>query len=235
MGIAPGASPGAACARLTAVRGRPVAMNTTFALARLPLAAGSFAASLAAQCANAWESFGTLPGVNGSVRAVAEWDPDGAGPLPSRVVVAGSFSLAGAVAADQVAAWDPATGTWSALGAGVAGQQQAVNVLLALPSGELIAGGSCSSTGGSAVHPLLRWTGTTWAPFGGLTPGPQVGVTALVRLPSGALAVGGSFTSAGATALPFVGIWNGTAWSSLGGSVNGPVDELTVTPNGDLV
>ncbi|HZN41182.1 MAG TPA: hypothetical protein VFD82_20420 [Planctomycetota bacterium] len=184
-----------------------------------------------AQCSNTWESFGTLPGVNGPVAAVVNWDPDGAGPLTPRVVVGGSFSTAGAVSAVGVAAWDPATGRWSAIGTG---QQMAVSVLLALPNGDLIAGGQTYSSGGTASPALQRWNGTTWTSFGGLSPG-SFGVTALARLPNGNLAVGGHFTSAGATALPYVGVWNGTTWSSLGGGMNAPVHELTVLPNGDLL
>ncbi|HEX6810559.1 MAG TPA: hypothetical protein VF384_02945 [Planctomycetota bacterium] len=189
--------------------------------------------SLPAQCANEWASFGTLPGVDNTVQAVTSWDPDGPGPATPRAVVAGLFSTAGGVAASRVAAWDPATATWSALGAGVGNQQMLVNALLALPNGDLIAGGMCSSSG-TAVHSLLRWDGVVWTPFGGLTPTLQ-GVAALARLPNGDLAVGGHFSSAGTTALSYVGVWNGTTWSSLAGGMDGPVLELVVMPNGDLI
>jgi hypothetical protein len=195
---------------------------------------GAIATPLAAQCANAWIPFGHLPGVGAAVTAFANWDPDGPGPASAQVVVGGWFAAAGAVPAMQVATWDPATAQWSALGAGLAIQQLTVNALLALPNGELIAGGACSATISTAVHPLLRWNGTAWVPFGGLTPTP-VGVSALARLPNGDIAVGGAFTAGGATTLSNIGTWNGTSWTNLGGGTNGPVHDLLVLPNGDLV
>ena len=203
-------------------------MRTTLAIVCLSL----IAARLDAQCANAWAPFGTLPGVDHAVNAVASWDPDGPGPLTPRVVVGGLFGTAGGVQASAVAAWDPPTAQWSALGAGPAGPSS-VNALLTLANGDLVAGGS-NPYSATAVSTLARWNGTSWTPFGGLTASSQ-GVSALAQLPNGDLAVGGYFTSAGALALPYVGAWNGTSWSSLGGGMNGPVLDLVVMPNGDLV
>jgi hypothetical protein len=191
-------------------------------------------APLLAQCANAWTPFGHLPGVDSAVSAFANWDPDGPGPASAQVVVGGWFSAAGPVPAMQVATWDPASGQWSPLGASIALQQLSVNALLALPNGDLIAGGSCSTTVATAVHPLLRWTGAAWVPFGGLTPTP-IGVSALAQLQNGDLVVGGAFAAGGATPLSNIGTWNGTSWTSLGGGTNGPVHDLLVLPNGDLV
>src|SRR5262245_36562369 len=61
--------------------------------------------SLRAQCAAQW-----LPGEPrltpaGAVMSSALWDPDGAGPLPLRYVIGGSFAVASTSAAN-VATWD---------------------------------------------------------------------------------------------------------------------------------
>ena len=73
-----------------------------------------------AQCANSWTAFGPPCGVGGlgPVRASCPWDPDGPGPLPERLVVAGDFTTVGNVAANNIAVWEPATGAWSPLGSG---------------------------------------------------------------------------------------------------------------------
>ncbi|MCA8974469.1 MAG: hypothetical protein KDC98_07090 [Planctomycetes bacterium] len=191
-----------------------------------------FAIRLDAQCANAWAAFGALPGVDYVVNAATSWDPDGPGPMTQRAVVGGRFGVAGGIQASAVAAWDPLTGQWSALGAGPNGLVS-VDALLALPSGDLIAGGAYSSAG-TITKTLARWNGTAWTPFGGALSS-TLGVNALTWLPNGDIAVGGDFTAAGTTPLPYIGVWNGTSWSSLGGGMNGPVLELSTLPNGDLI
>ena len=60
-------------------------------------------------------------GLDGSVAAMVNWDPDGSGPLPPVVVVGGAFSVAGRVVAGNIAIWNPAIGQWSGLGAGLRG------------------------------------------------------------------------------------------------------------------
>lgn len=188
--------------------------------------------SIEAQCTTALAPFGALPGVGGAVTALAEWDPDGPGPLAARIAVGGGFSAAGAQSAHLVASFDPATGQWAAVGTGPTGLST-VHRLLAMQNGDLIAGGAYGS-GLPAAQILVRWNGTVWLPFGGLTPVAE-GVTALARLQNGDIAVGGHFTAAGAMALPYLGVWNGTTWSSLGGGMDGPVLDLQVLPNGDLL
>src|SRR5262249_6860225 len=63
------------------------------------------------------------PGVAGTVRSVVQWDPDGPGPATPVFVFGGSFSSAGTVTGfnQNLVVFDPASGTWSRLGAGVGG------------------------------------------------------------------------------------------------------------------
>ena len=56
-------------------------------------------------------------GTNGRVRAAITWDHDGLPATPSHLVIAGQFTLAGGVAAKNIAAWDGST--WRALGTGL--------------------------------------------------------------------------------------------------------------------
>ena len=64
---------------------------------------GVLAARAPAQCATQWLPGEGLPGTNGHVLAVTEWDPDGPGPSLPVVVAAGGFNYAGAVAANFIA------------------------------------------------------------------------------------------------------------------------------------
>ncbi|MBZ0149912.1 MAG: hypothetical protein K8J09_00160 [Planctomycetes bacterium] len=199
-------------------------------LATVALAA--VAAILPAQCANVWQPIGCVPGLDGSVYAMTRWDADGPGPQSERVVYGGLFTSAGGVPAYGVAVWDPATGSWSTLGTGVGGGP--VTALLAMPNGDLIAGGPFRTSLGAVGDHLARWNGTTWVPYGGLTPVSE-GVTSLALLPNGDVAVGGWFVAAGATVLNRIGIYNGTTWSTLGSGMDGPVLGLCTLANGDLV
>src|SRR5262245_10026119 len=55
----------------------------------------------------------TFPnGTNGAVLAMTTWDPDGAGPLLPRLVIAGSFTSVQGVPANRVAMQEPLSGTW---------------------------------------------------------------------------------------------------------------------------
>src|SRR5688572_21815631 len=98
-----------------------------------------------AQCAHQWAPGDGMPGVDGYVNAVIEWDRDGGGPLPRLFVVAGYFPVAGDVVANNIAAFDPVAGTWSALGSGTNGD---VHTMTVSANGDLVVGGAFSSAGG---------------------------------------------------------------------------------------
>src|SRR5690606_14118814 len=114
----------------------------------------------------------------------------GGGPATPLLAFGGAFPQVGNFPAARVAAWDPATAQWIAPGAGIDGT---VNALLALPNGDLIAGGLFSSAGGGAVNNLARWDGSAWWPLGLGTSGE---VFALA-LHNGDVVAGGSFANAG--------------------------------------
>ena len=91
------------------------------------------------------------------------WDPDGPGPLPPVVVVGGSFTVAGSVVANNIAAWNPATGQWSALGVGT---NSTVRALSILPSGELVVGGEFTAAGSVIAQHVALWNGARWSRLG---------------------------------------------------------------------
>jgi hypothetical protein len=195
-----------------------------------------FAPAARAECTPQWQSMGGLPGVDGTVSAATMWDPDGAGPLPPRLVLGGRFTIAGNVFANNTATWDGTT--WTPLGSGIDGALVIycyVSAFATLPNGDLVAGGSFITAGGVTCNGIARWNGAAWAPLGS---GMNGVVRTLVTLPNGDLVAGGSFTTAGGVACAGIARWNGTAWAPLGSGVAGSlhtVRALAVLPNGDLV
>lgn len=204
----------------------------------LPLAAVLIATTVPAQCPPLVQSYGGTPGPDGVVQAQTLWDPDGAGPLPQRLVVGGRFRACDGVPADNVATYDPATGAWAALGAGLGvpsftgGPGDSVASLVVTPGGELVAAGTLRLAGTPAS--VARWTGANWTPVGAL-PGPAT----RIRLDANGdlLAVGFAtapiqiaylkrFDAAAGTWLDVAPTWPTTA---------GSMRDVAALPNGDLV
>lgn len=208
-----------------------------------------------AQCLLSW---GPGEGVSGvwrpeldglaRVNAMATWDPDGPGPLGTKIVLGGWFSIAGDVRASNIATFDPASGAWDSLGTGLAGGFEGggqVLALLPMPDGRLFAGGSFS--GGGATSPwsgIAEWNGLGWTPIGGnlgWTPGGSTpgAVRAMAALANGDVVATGDFTSIGGVAANGIARWDGTNWSPYGSGLNfGNLQgghSLLVVPNGDIV
>jgi hypothetical protein len=205
----------------------------------LPLVAGlGLAACLAqegvSQCATQWLPGDGIPGVNGSVVSMVIRDPDGlAGPMPWRLVVGGSFTIAGNTAVQNIAEWDSESGRWSALGAGLGPVGISVSSLAVLPNGDLVAGGTFTTAGGQAANHIARWDGVNWSPLGS---GVGDAAVALAVMPNGDLIAGGAFTTAGGQPANRIARWDGGNWSPLGSGVgNNSIRALAVMPNGNLV
>lgn len=86
------------------------------------------------QCSNEWLPTMATSGLGGPGYATTMWGPDGAGALPEHIVIGGAFASAGPVAANNIAAYDPISGTWSAIGAGI---NNAVRALTVAANGDL--------------------------------------------------------------------------------------------------
>lgn len=124
-------------------------------------------------------------GTDGTIGAVCTWDPDGAGPLLERLVIGGSFTTVGGVAATNIAQWDPATGQWSPLGSVFI----PVSTLKVF-NGELYAGGGFADNNvGTFENPVRRWDGSAWVNL----PPTNTGTVSVLEEYNGSLYVGGSF------------------------------------------
>ena len=89
------------------------------------LVTGAVSENASAQCATQWLPGSGIPGTDGIVWSASMWDRDGAGPMPPSLVVGGEFTIAGTVLANRIAAYDPLSGAWSALGSGMNGYVRA--------------------------------------------------------------------------------------------------------------
>lgn len=98
-------------------------------------------------------------GADATVYALTTWDPDGAGPLPARLVAGGNFTRMQDTTVSRVAVLDPATGAWESPGDPAASPFQAEVRCLTSFDNQLIAGaGSLVSAGDRA----FRWDGSAW-------------------------------------------------------------------------
>lgn len=156
-----------------------------------------------------------IAGVVGTVFDLLVCDPDADGPMPTMLVVAGDFQIAGDLESRFVAGWD---GTrWIQMGTGL---QYGVAYALAMHQGRLYVAGSFS---GSALSNVAWWDGTRWQ-F--VTPGP-IGDVHAMRSFHDELVVGGSITGV-PPSLATRGIlaWNGIAWHAVGQGVDANVTSL---------
>lgn len=170
-----------------------------------------------------------VPSLDRSASHLAEWDPDGPGPLGRHLVVGGAFQLAGDLPADGLALWNPATNQWSPLGH----LDGDVSAFAVLPNGLLLAAGAFAAppVAGSV---LQVWTGSAWSDA---IPQPACQrVQDLVVAPNGAV---------------FAACWSGigfdvqrfdsAGWQTIGsfaaGSPNSfaKVARLAIDANGDLL
>lgn len=160
------------------------------------------------------------------------------------LIVGGSFTHAGSVAAGHLAAWDGQT--WSAFGAGVNCCSHSPNVCVAFasslvkvgdgstwPKGILL-GGAFLEAGTRLMNGVAEWRGAAWAALGsGLGGDAATGfeARALLSVTTGTSPVttvyaGGDFTTAGGAAAHSLATWDGRVWREVGGGLNGPVSAL---------
>ena len=153
----------------------------------------------------AWSGFGIgirdAFDVLGEVRALSVVGND--------LIAGGDFTLAGSVAASNIAAWDGAA--WRALGTGANG---AINAL-AEYNGQLVVGGDFNLVGGIVTADIAQWDGTVWSAVGGGIDSTISSVDALVAYKN-VLIIGGNFDAVGGVTAIGVAQWDGTAWSTLG-------------------
>lgn len=155
------------------------------------------------------------------------------------VYAAGSFRVAGGVAAREVARWDGTN--WHALGSGLESVLSGYPADVAAgPGGRLYAVGLFErAAGGGAAHYAAVWDGTSWTTFGAPLEGEMeavaVGPDGVVYAAVNRYIPGSGWSQAGRVVR-----WDGTSWIPVGGEFTAEpgvtvlVYDLLVTPDGAL-
>jgi hypothetical protein len=157
-----------------------------------------------------------LAGFDASADTLVTWDPDGAGPQAPLLVAGGSFTIAGGVFANHIAAWDGVS--WRALGAGLGASGYHVDKVISY-NGDLIAVLGGPDTGLPYQSAAYRWTGSAWQQ---MSAGSSSIIDDLIVY-NGQLIAGGS---------PQVGTalrrWNGSAWVTFTPALDGDVLQMAI-------
>lgn len=187
---------------------------------------------LAAWNGSAWSAIGggVVDSIGGGwIRAVTVWDPDGSGSQPPNLVVAGSFSRAGTVEAQNIARWDGTT--WRPFGIGLNSWVNALTVWDPDGSGpafpHLIAAGLFDTANNTIVNGIARWDGAGWRRLGDGLDTDDHGFRAYpealttwdpdgIGPQSARLVVVGDFSSASGVEAHGIASWNGTTWQGFG-------------------
>lgn len=189
----------------------------------LALGISAFPASVArAQCTPQWLPGEGLAGTDLSLdtNSVTTWDPDGAGPQPTRLVIGGGFDVAGSTNARGIAMWNGIA--WETVG----NATDLSATALAVYNGDLFVGGLVTMAGSPhRFGPVARLVGNTWQQVGPLALSSTGQVRALM-VHNGELIVGGQFTSIGGISANNIARWNGTLWQTVGTGVDGGVFSL---------
>lgn len=184
------------------------------------------------QCTSHWVPSVNAQAPNGDVRAIAEWDPDGAGPQPSQILVGGDFTQIGGIAANHIAAFQPATGIWSPLGPPGGGVEFPVYAIQPMANGKVVAGGSGSSDTNYPMGSIASWDGIEWSAMDG---GLSGSVFALTTLPNGHLIAGGAFFSGSGQILRNIAEFDGNVWIPIASGANADIRALATLANGDVI
>lgn len=172
----------------------------------------------------------SVPGVNGDVLSATTWDPDGVGPLPEVVVIAGRFLEANGVFAARVAFWEGTGWRWFGQGEGMGVGD--VRVVASGANNKLYAGGTFAFASQVAVSRLVQWDGIGWRELGG---GVNNAVNDVLVLPNGNVVVCGEFTQAGGAPHRRIAEWDGGTWHSFADGVSLPARSLARLANGNLI
>jgi hypothetical protein len=168
---------------------------------------------------------GTWSGLGGGVSAsfiaaFAVFNP-GSG---ERLIVGGAnWEFAGGVPGTRhLAMWDGQN--WQAMGTDFIWSDSvwALHVWDDGTGAKLYAGGGFQQVGGTPMHRVARWDGTTWSPLGGGVTTANSTVFALTNFNDGtgdALYAGGNFSQVEGNFISRIARWDGAAWSSVGGGI----------------
>src|SRR5206468_490694 len=142
------------------------------------------------------------------------------------LIVGGSFTNLGGVAATNIARWDGHN--WSAMGAGLGIYDSSSGISVGAVSvfqNQLYAAGNFTNSGSSLTRNIARWNGSDWEEIGGGVGGQVNGLAT----DASHLYVGGEFYTVGSLSASCIAAWDGANWSTLGGGVSSNVQTVAVS------
>ncbi len=217
------------------VNGMAVVGNELYVAGEFGMAGGQPANNVARYhlATGQWSTLGAgaTNGVDGIVYALAASATD--------VFVTGEFTNAGGGAANFVARWNAASGTWSSLGSGTANGLNDFGYAIAASGGDVFVGGGFFLAGGQPVNRIARFNvaGGQWSALGSGANNGVNGDVFVLAASGGNVYAGGGFFLAGGQPANGLARYNvsGAQWSALGiGGLNGTdgsVGAITVSGN----
>ena len=192
----------------------------------------------------------TLRYVTGRLRSTGQWDdlgltanPDVGGtiyaaaynPHNGLIYFGGNFEgMNGVAGRDHFAAYDPATDTWSTVGAGSTFDNTVWSIAIA-PNGDVYVGSNFSDVGGGNGDYIAYWdiSGGAWMVLAGGGTGP---VYAMAFGLDGVLYCGGSFLNWGALGANYAFKWTGAAYAVMdaGNELDDQVNVIVTHPDSNV-
>lgn len=146
------------------------------------------------------------------------------------IYVGGSFTMAGEVAANNIAKWDG--NSWAALGDGLPGECEALAVDA---MGNIYASVSENVPGVPTMYYVTKWDGSTWTKLGSNFSGePFNACLSLAVDHMGNVYAGGFFRKADDVTVNFIAKWDGSAWSALGNGLGFFCSSVAVDAAGNV-
>jgi trimeric autotransporter adhesin len=139
------------------------------------------------------------------------------------VYVGGIFNQAGSVSANNVARYNPNSGTWDNLGGGVtsSGGGFAAVYALAVSGNDVYVGGIFNQAGSVSANNVARYDGSGWSRLGTPAQNGVFGQVNALAVSGNDVYVGGFFSQAGSVSANYVARYNPNSgtWDNLGGGV----------------
>ena len=208
-----------------------------FSLAAVVLTVGLVPSAATAQCTPGWLAGGANSNMNGLIRGLHTWDPDGDGPQPVQLVAVGDFfgaNSAGTASANRIAAWDGEN--WSAFGDGIDAGVYSVTSLSAT-NNLYVAGAGFTMAGGVSARRIAQWDGSAWSGLGtGEGNTPPLALLSVTAMNADTIVIVGAFTGVADVPANRIAAWNESlGWHALGDGMSSTTACTTVMPNGDLI